>query len=93
MINSVVQYFPTVDYLVRVLEGAARIVKPGGTIFVGDVRSLPLLETFHLSVELYRAADDLAVGRLRNEYAAPRVGRRGDGDRSGILSGAQRPSA
>jgi SAM-dependent methyltransferase/acyl carrier protein len=65
VINSVVQYFPTVEYLIRVLEGAARVVRPGGFIFVGDVRSLPLLEAFHASVELYRAGDDLPNSRLR----------------------------
>ena len=30
VLNSVVQYFPDVDYLVRVLEGALRAVRPGG---------------------------------------------------------------
>jgi amino acid adenylation domain-containing protein len=55
IINSVVQYFPDIDYLVEVLKGAASLVRPGGFIFVGDVRSLPLLETFHASVELQQA--------------------------------------
>jgi 2-polyprenyl-3-methyl-5-hydroxy-6-metoxy-1,4-benzoquinol methylase len=48
IINSVVQYLPSVDYLVRVLEGAVRRTAPGGIVFVGDVRSLPLIEAFHL---------------------------------------------
>jgi amino acid adenylation domain-containing protein len=65
VINSVVQYFPTVEYLVRVLENATRIVRPGGFIFVGDVRSLPLLEAFHASVELYRSGDDLSITALK----------------------------
>ncbi|HEX2092144.1 MAG TPA: amino acid adenylation domain-containing protein, partial [Longimicrobiaceae bacterium] len=52
VLNSVAQYFPGVEYLLRVLEGAAAAVRPGGRIFVGDVRSLPLLEAFHASVEL-----------------------------------------
>ena len=29
IINSVVQYFPSVEYLVRVLEGAVQAVAPG----------------------------------------------------------------
>ena len=41
------------------------MVKPGGFIFVGDVRSLPLLEMFHASVELRRAGPEVSVGRLR----------------------------
>ena len=59
-----VQYFPTLDYLTKVLEQAATAVKPGGTIYVGDVRSLPLLEAFHASVEWYRAPSSQTIDRL-----------------------------
>ena len=55
VINSVIQYFPGIDYLVRVLEQAVKAVKPGGTVFVGDVRSLPLLADFAESVERFQA--------------------------------------
>ncbi|MBW4575234.1 MAG: amino acid adenylation domain-containing protein [Aphanothece sp. CMT-3BRIN-NPC111] len=65
IINSVVQYFPNIDYLLRVLEGAACAVAPGGFIFLGDVRSLPLLEAFHTSVQLYQAPDTLPTTELR----------------------------
>jgi amino acid adenylation domain-containing protein len=51
IINSVVQYFPSIEYLVRVLGKAARAVSDGGHIFIGDVRSLPLLESFLSWVE------------------------------------------
>jgi amino acid adenylation domain-containing protein len=60
ILNSVVQYFPDVDYLLRVLESAAKKLRPGGAIFVGDVRSLPLLETFHASVQLHKAPSSLS---------------------------------
>ncbi|MET0399320.1 MAG: non-ribosomal peptide synthase/polyketide synthase [Longimicrobiaceae bacterium] len=65
VLNSVAQYFPGVDYLLRVLEGAAAVLRPGGTIFVGDVRSLPLLPAFHASVELFRAPGGLSAEHLR----------------------------
>ncbi|HEX6292328.1 MAG TPA: amino acid adenylation domain-containing protein [Herpetosiphonaceae bacterium] len=65
ILNSVVQYFPGVEYLVGVLENAARVVAPGGHIFVGDVRSLPLLEAFHAAVQLFQANDDLPTAQLR----------------------------
>ncbi len=55
ILNSVVQYFPGIDYLVRVLEGAVRAVAPGGMVFVGDVRSRPLLEAMAASVELFQS--------------------------------------
>ena len=65
IINSVVQYFPSVEYLVRVLEGAVKAVAPGGVIFIGDVRNLPLLEAFHTSIEALHAPASLAKTRLR----------------------------
>jgi amino acid adenylation domain-containing protein len=55
ILNSVVQYFPGVEYLLRVLEGAVRAVRPGGSIFIGDVRNLRLLSAFHTAVQLYQA--------------------------------------
>jgi amino acid adenylation domain-containing protein len=64
VINGVTQYFPHVEHLIKVVEGALRAVEPGGVIFVGDVRSLPLLEAFQLSVELYRASDELPAELL-----------------------------
>jgi amino acid adenylation domain-containing protein len=64
ILNSVVQYFPNIDYLIRVLQGAVKVTKPGGTIFVGDVRNLDLLTTFHASVELHKAPASLRVAEL-----------------------------
>jgi SAM-dependent methyltransferase len=60
VLNSVAQYFPSIDYLLRVLEGAVRAVEPGGFIFVGDVRSLPLLAAYHASVALHQAPPSLS---------------------------------
>jgi natural product biosynthesis luciferase-like monooxygenase protein len=65
VLNSVIQYFPSADYLVSVLERVTPLVREGGTIFVGDVRSLPLNEAFHTSVELERAPAFLGAADLR----------------------------
>jgi microcystin synthetase protein McyA len=64
-IVSVAQYFPSVDYLLKVLEGAVDVVEPGGFIFLGDVRNFSLLEAFHTSVELHKAPDSLSVTILQ----------------------------
>ncbi|HEV7377528.1 MAG TPA: amino acid adenylation domain-containing protein, partial [Pyrinomonadaceae bacterium] len=64
IINSVVQYFPNLDYLLRVLKEAVRVVAPGGFIFLGDIRNLQLLEAFHASVQLHRAAPNLKTVTL-----------------------------
>ena len=63
--NSVIQYFPNIDYLVEAIETAVKLVEPGGQIFLGDVLSLPLLEAFHTSVQLYQAPDALSAAQLR----------------------------
>ncbi|MBD2294779.1 amino acid adenylation domain-containing protein [Anabaena sphaerica FACHB-251] len=65
ILNSVVQYFPTIDYLISVLEGAVKATAPGGFIFIGDVRSLPLLPAFHASVQLYQAEPSLTRSELQ----------------------------
>ncbi|BAY78058.1 McnC protein [Nostoc linckia NIES-25] len=65
ILNSVVQYFPSIDYLITVLEGAVKATAPGGFIFIGDVRSLPLLEAFHASVQLYQAEPSLTCLELQ----------------------------
>ncbi|MCP4659139.1 MAG: amino acid adenylation domain-containing protein, partial [bacterium] len=65
ILNSVVQYFPSSEFLLTVLRGAVAAAAPGGTIFVGDVRSLPLLEMFCASVELARAEGQVTLPKLR----------------------------
>ena len=69
VLNSVVQYFPSRDYLERVLDGAARAVRPGGYIFVGDVRNLALREAFYASVECTRAAPTATRDDVRERVA------------------------
>ncbi|WP_020123190.1 amino acid adenylation domain-containing protein [Streptomyces canus] len=67
VLNSVVQYFPDADYLRRVLTGLTGLLAPGGALFIGDVRNLELLDTFHAAVELARAdeGEDPAAVRRR----------------------------
>jgi ubiquinone/menaquinone biosynthesis C-methylase UbiE len=75
IINSVAQYFPNLSYFERVLRGAIRLVRPGGSIFAGDLRTLPLLNAFALSVEACIASSTMPARdlsecvrmRLRNE--------------------------
>ncbi len=50
VVNSVIQYFPSAEYLLDVLRAAARLLAPGGTLFVGDVRHAGLLRTFRAGV-------------------------------------------
>lgn len=67
ILNSVIQYFPSVSYLVRVLEQILQVIKPGGSIFIGDIRNYLLLDAFAASVELFRASDNLPIEQLRQQ--------------------------
>ena len=52
VLNSVVQYFPSAQYLGRVLLQAASRLSPGGAIFVGDLRANATEAVHHLSIAL-----------------------------------------
>ncbi|NET61333.1 MAG: amino acid adenylation domain-containing protein, partial [Symploca sp. SIO2E6] len=67
LLSSIVQYFPSVEYLLQVIEESLRVVKPGGMIFLGDIRSLPLMKAFHSSVQLYQATPSLSLEKLKQQ--------------------------
>ena len=73
VLNSIIQYFPGVDYLARVVAGAVDAVHDGGCVFLGDLRSLHLLRAFHASVQLRQAPPSLTAaeiaGRARRHAA------------------------
>ncbi|WP_150273107.1 non-ribosomal peptide synthetase [Paenibacillus tepidiphilus] len=65
IVNSVIQYFPNGDYLHRVMQNLLGMLSPDGHLFIGDVRSLALLQSYHTSVELYKASDELTISGLQ----------------------------
>ncbi|GER90174.1 hypothetical protein KDW_43360 [Dictyobacter vulcani] len=65
VINSTAQYFPGMNYLVEVLEQAVRVVEPGGTIILGDLRNAALLHAYHSSVQLFQASEQLSSQQAR----------------------------
>lgn len=64
VINSVAQYFPDREYLRKVIGQAVRCTAVGGRVFLGDIRNLRLLKTFHSAVQLARAPDGTTVRQL-----------------------------
>jgi amino acid adenylation domain-containing protein len=65
VLNSVSQYFPSADYLVRVIRQAVEALSGGGAVFVGDVRSRWTLEAFRTGIELEGAPGDASAAGLR----------------------------
>ncbi|MGV0024746.1 amino acid adenylation domain-containing protein [Phormidesmis priestleyi] len=72
ILNSIVQYFPSVDYLMQVLEKAIETVAPGGVLFLGDVRSLPLLTAFHSWMQFCQADASMERTQLRQQMERSR---------------------
>ncbi|RSS37559.1 amino acid adenylation domain-containing protein, partial [Streptomyces sp. WAC07061] len=73
VLNSVVQYFPSGTYLAEVLEGVSRLLAPGGSVFIGDVRHRRLHRGFAASVALHQAdagADAAALLRAVDQGVA-----------------------
>ncbi|ALN59020.1 linear gramicidin synthetase subunit C [Lysobacter enzymogenes] len=65
VINSVLQYFPSSDYLQEVIEQAMELLAPGGALYLGDVRNLQLLRSFVNAVQLHQASGDTDANTLR----------------------------
>ncbi|MFI9524743.1 amino acid adenylation domain-containing protein, partial [Streptomyces narbonensis] len=76
VLNSVVQYFPSVHYLVDVIEKAMGLLAPGGALFIGDVRNKALLREFATMVAIRRLGhqdvadlDEAERGGIRSAVA------------------------
>jgi amino acid adenylation domain-containing protein len=65
VINEVAQFFPSVQYLLRILEQIPELVAPESAIFLGGLRNLELLDVFRASVEMSRAAGSISLKQLR----------------------------
>lgn len=50
ILDSVVQHFPSADYLLDVLRKLMKLLVPGGSVFLGDVRNLRLLRCLRAAV-------------------------------------------
>ncbi len=62
--NSVSQYFPHPDYLVRVVSGALAALREDGRAIIGDVRDLSLLPEFHTAIALARLVPETTAAAV-----------------------------
>ncbi|MFI5930814.1 class I SAM-dependent methyltransferase [Actinoplanes sp. NPDC051494] len=70
ILNSVVQYFPGLDYLRAVIDAASARLTPGGRIYLGDVRNARSARVLASAVQLRRMPAGTSPERLRREVAA-----------------------
>ena len=72
LINSVAQYFPDTEYMLKVVREAVKVTKPGGCIFIGDMQGKSSLEMCHAIDQFHRANDETTLARFK-EVVANRV--------------------
>ena len=66
VVNSVVQYFPSADYLAEVVDGLLGLLAPGGSLFIGDVRNLRLARVLRSAVRLGRPDEGATAASVRD---------------------------
>ncbi|MCP4927635.1 MAG: amino acid adenylation domain-containing protein [Gammaproteobacteria bacterium] len=64
ILNSVAQYFPDIDYLLQFIRAAVDKVNDNGHIYLGDLRSMPLLSAYHASVQFFQADAEIKLPEL-----------------------------
>lgn len=67
VLNSVAQYFPGVDYFLKVIDGVINSIDKNGKIFLGDIRNLSLNDIFYYNVELYRSTDEKSIDSVNHK--------------------------
>ena len=72
ILNSVVQYFPSLEYLEDVILRIIENIQDEGILFIGDIRDYRLLDTFHYAVSMHKyknisIAEVLRSSRQDNE--------------------------
>ncbi|HET6225805.1 MAG TPA: class I SAM-dependent methyltransferase, partial [Bacteroidia bacterium] len=66
IINSVIQYFPSADYFLSVIDGLKPFLSSTGVIFIGDVICFPLCNAFNYETQFAKASPDDTVEKLLN---------------------------
>jgi amino acid adenylation domain-containing protein len=69
VMNSIVQYFPSVEYLLQVLRGAVGATRRGGRIFLGDVRCVDWLPALYQAKAWAKDNGATTVGEMESRIA------------------------
>lgn len=72
ILNSTVQYFPSADYLKSLLRNLLRVTRPGGAIFLGDIRHKGLIRAFQAEIAANRS-DESTTARAVAHVVERRV--------------------
>jgi len=76
VINSVAQYFPSGIYLLDVLRRAMALLRPGGRIFLGDLRNRATIKCFTAAISISRHGEHGTPEQLTRSMADAMLGER-----------------
>jgi len=69
ILNSVAQYFPSLEYLRNVIDQGLAKLRPGGRFFLGDLRNYALMPTLHSALALFEAPPEASCDSVRRSFA------------------------
>ena len=64
IINSVIQYFPGINYLKKVVDQACKLLENDGIIYLGDIMDLDKKQKLHDSLSMYKKNNPEAKTKL-----------------------------
>lgn len=67
LINSVIQYFPSLEYLTHVINQAIECTKAGGHIFIGDIRNLNHRMIFYSYSQFLSSPSNITINELEKK--------------------------
>jgi amino acid adenylation domain len=65
LLHSVVQYFPSGDYLFDVIRESLKHIATGGCIFLGDLQGKNTLPIHHAADQLYRTGEHVSIADFK----------------------------
>lgn len=69
ILNSVAQYFPSIDYFTNFITKITPYIARGGYCYIGDIRHFNLQKLFYSSVEYHKAADYFTVSQMKQNVS------------------------
>lgn len=72
VINSVAQYFPSIDYLIEVIDRLSPCLAPNAIVFLGDLRHFALLDLLNSRILLAQPDTPLAGGEFKAQLKRAR---------------------
>ncbi len=73
ILNSVAQYFPSLEYLRNVIDQGMAKLRPGGKFFLGDLRNYSLMPALHSALAIFEAAPQSSCESVRRSLARIRA--------------------